>query len=126
MGASGKGPWDLMSGQLGVWYAQQIAPESAAYNVAEYTEIRGELDARRFVQALRRTVAEAEAYRLRFTMAGGGPRQYLADPAECPVHAVDLSDRPDPMAAAQDRMWSDLERPPDLTGGPVSVPNPFT
>ncbi|MGY4929166.1 amino acid adenylation domain-containing protein, partial [Streptomyces sp. 900105755] len=115
-----------MSGQLGIWYAQQLAPESAAYKVAEYTEIRGELDAPRFVQALRRTMAEAEAYRLRFTLAGGGPRQYLADPAECPVHAVDLSDRPDPMAVAQDRMWSDLERPTDLTGGPLSAHTLFT
>src|SRR2546421_1942913 len=120
MGASGKGPWDLMSGQLGVWYAQQIAPESAAYNVAEYTEIRGELDARRFVQALRRTVAEAEAYRLRFTMAGGGPPQYLADPAECPAHAVDLSDRPDPMAGAPEPLSTALEGPANPTPGTAS------
>src|SRR4051794_30088532 len=36
---------ELMAGQLGVWNAQQLAPESVAFLVSEYHDIHGDLDA---------------------------------------------------------------------------------
>ncbi|MFF7591554.1 amino acid adenylation domain-containing protein [Kitasatospora purpeofusca] len=110
-----------MSGQLGVWYAQQLAPGNPAYNVADCTEIHGELDLDLFLRALHRTLDEAGTYRLRFRETGGVPQQYLAEPDERLVHVADLSDEPDPRAAAEQWMRADLDRPVDLTGGTLSV-----
>ncbi|WP_459650165.1 amino acid adenylation domain-containing protein [Kitasatospora sp. Ki12] len=109
-----------MSGQLGVWYAQQLAPGNPAYNIAECTEIHGELDLDLFVRALYRTLDEAGTYRLRIREQDGVPRQYLADLSDHPVHVADLSAEPDPRAAAEAWMRADLDRPADLTDGPLS------
>ncbi|OKI97218.1 non-ribosomal peptide synthetase [Kitasatospora sp. CB01950] len=121
MGASERDPWELMSGQLGVWYAQQLAPGNPAYNIGEYTRIRGDLDAARFLRALRRTLREAETYRLRFRLDGDTPRQYLDDPAQVPLHVVDLAAEPDPMGAARRWMRADLDRPIDLLAQPAAA-----
>ncbi|MFB7620114.1 amino acid adenylation domain-containing protein, partial [Kitasatospora sp. NPDC056181] len=121
MGASAQGSWGLMSGQLGVWYAQQLTPGNPAYNIGEYTEIHGDLDVDLFVRALRRTLDEAETYRLRLRLDGETPRQYVADPADHPIHVVDLSAEPDPRAAAEQWMRDDLDHPVDLLGERLSA-----
>ncbi|MBW8799070.1 MAG: amino acid adenylation domain-containing protein, partial [Streptomyces sp.] len=120
MGASAQGPWDLMSGQLGVWYAQQLAPDNPAYNIGDCTEIHGELDADLFVRALRRTVQEAETFRLRLCVEGGTPRQFLGDAGEVPVHVADLRGEADPRAVAQEWIQADLDTPVELVGGALS------
>ncbi|KJY24879.1 non-ribosomal peptide synthetase, partial [Streptomyces sp. NRRL S-495] len=120
MGASAQGLWDLMSGQLGVWYAQQLAPDNPAYNIGDCTEIRGELDADLFVRALRRTVQEAEALRLRLCVEGGTPRQFLGEAGEVPVHVADLRGEADPRAVAQEWIQADLDTPVELVGGALS------
>ncbi|MFE7598448.1 amino acid adenylation domain-containing protein [Streptomyces sp. NPDC057494] len=120
MGASAQGPWDLMSGQLGVWYAQQLAPDNPAYNIGDCTEIHGELDADLFVRALRRTVQEAEAFRLRLCVEGGTPRQFLCEAGEVPVHVADLRGEADPRAVAQEWIQADLDTPVELVGGALS------
>ncbi|NEA46160.1 condensation domain-containing protein, partial [Streptomyces sp. SID10815] len=111
---------ELMAGQLAVWYAQQLDPENPVYNIAEYVEIRGDLDAGLLVRALRHTVHEAETARLRFRVQDDVPRQYLGDADEHPVELVDLTAEPDPHAAAETWMRARLRRPVDLTGGPLT------
>ncbi|MFQ6148539.1 amino acid adenylation domain-containing protein, partial [Streptomyces seoulensis] len=111
---------ELMAGQLAVWYAQQLDPENPVYNIAEYVEIRGDLDAGLLVRALRHTVHEAETARLRFRVEDDVPRQYLGDADEHPVELVDLTAEPDPHAAAETWMRARLRRPVDLTGGPLT------
>ncbi|WP_086770643.1 condensation domain-containing protein, partial [Streptomyces bobili] len=109
-----------MPGQLAVWYAQQLAPENPVYNIAEYLEICGDLDEERFTEALRRTVDEAETVRLRFRMADGEPRQYLATADDLPVETLDVSAESDPHAVARSWMLSTLRRPLHLLGGPLT------
>ncbi|MFB8173477.1 amino acid adenylation domain-containing protein [Kitasatospora purpeofusca] len=120
MGASAQGLWDLMSGQLGVWYAQQLAPDNPAYNIGDCTEIHGDLDPDLFVRALRRTVQEAEALRLRLRVEDGTPRQFLGEAGEIPVHVADLRGEADPRAAAQEWIRADLDTPVELVGGALS------
>ncbi|MEY9942727.1 amino acid adenylation domain-containing protein, partial [Streptacidiphilus sp. MAP5-3] len=120
MSVSEQGPWDLMSGQLGVWYAQQLAPDSPAYNIGEYMEIHGALDVDLFVRALRRTVQEAEAIRLRLCVEGGTPRQFLGEAGEVPVNVADLRGEADPRAVAQEWIQADLDTPVELVGGALS------
>ncbi|MCX4771936.1 amino acid adenylation domain-containing protein [Streptomyces sp. NBC_01260] len=112
---------DLMAGQLGIWQAQQLAPENPIYNVSEYLEFHGELNVDLFVEALRRTVDEADTVRLCFRVEAGTPKQYVAAPSDYPIHVIDVSGAPDPREAAEDWMHADLRRPIALTGGVLST-----
>ncbi|WP_043728118.1 amino acid adenylation domain-containing protein, partial [Kutzneria sp. 744] len=110
---------ELTAGQLGVWYGQQLDPASPVYNVGECAEIRGRLDVPAFVAALRRTLDEADAYRLRFAVRDGVPWQHVDNSGDYPIEVVDLSGRPDPGAAAEDWMKADLARPVKVDDGPL-------
>ncbi|MFJ8738755.1 amino acid adenylation domain-containing protein, partial [Embleya sp. NPDC127516] len=110
MAATAPGLWELTAGQLGVWYAHQVAPEHTVYNVGEYLEIHGDVDVDLFVSAVRRVLDQAETHRLRFRTIDGAPRQY-PDPAdEHPVRVVDVGAEADPRAAAENWMRRDLAR----------------
>ncbi|GGJ08653.1 hypothetical protein GCM10010121_018760 [Streptomyces brasiliensis] len=111
---------ELTSAQLGIWYAQQIAPDDAPYNIAECLEVDGDVDPDVFVRAVRQVLADVDAYRLRFRTVGGQPRCYVDVSADVPVTVVDVSAEPDPRAAAERWMRAELRRPVDLTGeGPL-------
>ncbi|MEU6221870.1 amino acid adenylation domain-containing protein, partial [Streptomyces sp. NPDC047022] len=110
---------ELMAGQLGIWHAQQLAPDSPVFNIAEYLEIQGGLDVDLFVRALRQTLDEAHAFRLRFREVDGVPQQYVSDAGEHPIHVVDVSAEPDPRAAAMEWMHAQVRRPASLHTGPL-------
>ncbi|WUH99908.1 amino acid adenylation domain-containing protein [Spirillospora sp. NBC_00431] len=110
---------ELTAGQLGVWNAQQLEPDSAIFNVGERVDIRGRLDLGLFAAAVRHAVAEAEAYRLRFRLVNGSPRQYVAHAGAPELQVVDLGAEPDPEAAAHDAMRADLGRRMDLVDAPM-------
>src|SRR5688500_16378498 len=101
-------PWELTSAQLGIWYAQQVAPDDGVLNVAEYLEMAGGVDLDLFVRALRQALAGVDAYRLRFCLVDGEPRQYVDPAADVPVQIVDVRAAPDPRAAADDWMRAEL------------------
>jgi amino acid adenylation domain-containing protein len=111
---------ELMPGQLGVWYAQRIAAEPSAYNLCEYSDIRGALDVDLFLAALRRTMKEVESYALRVVESGDTPRQYVDRGATVPCGLVDLSDTADPPAAAAEWITKEIQRVVDLREGPLA------
>ena len=121
MVASVSGARELTSGQLGIWYAQQLAPDNPVYNLGDCLEICGDLNVDAFEEALRRSLEEADAFRLRFRVEGGEPRQYLDDLAGHAIEVLDLSAQPDPRASAEAWMEADLGRPVSLVGGPLSA-----
>ncbi|MFF5218525.1 amino acid adenylation domain-containing protein [Micromonospora sp. NPDC000442] len=108
---------ELTSGQWGVWNAQQLEPDNVAFNVAEYADIRGDLDVAAFIAALRHAVTGAEACRLRIRLVDGVPRQYVGDVVD-PV-LVDLSAEPDPRAAAEAAMRADVRQRMELLDAPL-------
>ncbi|MEU7508366.1 amino acid adenylation domain-containing protein, partial [Streptomyces lavendulae] len=107
----------LTGGQTGVWFGQRLGVPGQAYNVSQYTEIRGTVDTPAFVAAVRRMVDETEAYRLAFHDAEHGPRQTLLPPGDWTPVTVDVSQEKDPDAAAIGWMESDLDAPVELIGG---------
>ncbi|MEU7022634.1 amino acid adenylation domain-containing protein [Streptomyces sp. NPDC046203] len=110
----------LSGAQEGLWYAQRLAPGSAAYNTAEAVEIHGALDSGLFETALRRTVGEAGTFGLRFFDTEDGPRcRTAADAADWPLHRADVSDAADPEAAAWELIRADLATPVDADKGPL-------
>ncbi|AHI01054.1 AMP-binding protein [Kutzneria albida] len=54
-------PRAFTAAQQGIWTAQQLDPESPAFNTGEYADIAGPVDTEVFVRALRAVVGEVEA-----------------------------------------------------------------
>ncbi|MBC3840040.1 hypothetical protein GXW82_07070 [Streptacidiphilus sp. 4-A2] len=100
----------MTAAQRGVWYGQQLDPESTKYNIAEILEISGPLDEKLFDAALRSVAQEFEAMNIEFVVQDDVPWQRAASrPAPgCPL--VDLSAEPDPSAAAERYMAEDMAR----------------
>ena len=109
----------LSTAQLGIWFAQQLNPSSPAYNIGEYLEIHGSVDAVSFERALQQVVAETEALRVQIIEHAGGPRQVLGPPPSWSMPIIDVSGEPDARAAAESWMQVDLARPIDPTRGPL-------
>ncbi|MEU0213348.1 condensation domain-containing protein, partial [Streptomyces canus] len=109
-----------MAGQLAVWYAQQLAPENPVYHIAEYVELRGNLDTELFLQALHATMVEAEAVRLRIRLVDNEPRQYLGAVDDHSVQILDVTAEPDPHTAAETWMTRRLRKPMRLLGEPLT------
>ncbi|WP_159072899.1 non-ribosomal peptide synthetase [Streptomyces sp. NRRL F-6676] len=108
----------LLAGQSGVWLAQQLDPASPAYQIAEYIEIHGPVDEALFEAALRRVIAECDAYRLRLAVDEDGMRQTVEPFGDWPLHLPDVGAEADPAAAARRWMRSDMARVYDLEQGP--------
>ncbi|WP_166243333.1 amino acid adenylation domain-containing protein [Paenibacillus turpanensis] len=112
--------WRLSGAQAGIWFAQQLDPGNPIFNAAEYIEIDGPLDAVRFEQALRQTIQETEALRIRFGEDAEGPWQTVEEEApEWTLHRIDVSSEADPLEAAQAWMRRDMAKPVDLTRDPL-------
>ena len=109
----------LSAGQLGVWFAQQLNPSSAAYNIGEYIEIFGPIEPALFEQALRQVVIETEALCVRVVEQPDGPRQVVDVPPDWDFPYYDLSDVADPRSKAKAWMMADLARPVDPVDGPL-------
>ena len=91
----------LCDAQLGIWFAQTIEPSSPAFNLAEYLEIAGSIDASLFERALRHVVRETEALCVRFVNTRDGPRQIIGLAPEFSLSFVDVSAEIAPREAAE-------------------------
>jgi amino acid adenylation domain-containing protein len=110
---------DLSPAQLGIWVAQQLAPDSSVYNIADYVEILGSVDPKRFETALRRVVEENDAHHIQIVETDNGPQQYIDSNLEWVMPFMDVSTESDPRAAAEAWMYDDIGRVIDLTGDPL-------
>lgn len=119
-------PRELMAGQQGIWYAQQLDPGNTIFNAGEYGEIRGPLDLDVFAGAVRRAVGEARSLHARFVSEDGTVRQDLSRLSDWTLHRVDVTGHEDPKAAAEEWMWADMRRPVDLATGPLFTQALFT
>ena len=99
--------------------AQQIDPSSPAYNIGEYIELNGRIDALLFERALRRVVVESEALRVQIIDLAGQAGQIVGPPPAWSMPLIDVSAETDPRAAAESWMRTDLARPVELTSGPL-------
>ncbi|MFF4674023.1 condensation domain-containing protein, partial [Streptomyces sp. NPDC001279] len=111
--------FDLLAGQLGVWFGQQLDPGNPIYNAGEYLEIHGPIDIEIFSAALRRVVFEAESYRLRFIEEEGRPKQYIDISSNWHMHFSDVSQEENPQNAAESWMWANMHSPIDPKIGPL-------
>ncbi|WP_439031805.1 amino acid adenylation domain-containing protein [Gordonia terrae] len=102
----------LSAAQRSLWFTQQAAPD-VPINVAQYVELDGPIDVELFVRATSVAVQRALFTQLRFDETEDG-LVGVYDPA---LHywadIIDLRDRPDPRAVAEEMMAQDYSRPLD-------------
>src|SRR5262245_44814904 len=106
----------LSSAQLGVWFAQRLDPQSPAFNISEYIEIRGPLDRAAFERALQDVLSEAQALRVTIVERDGVPWQNIVDCSSWSLPVVDLRGEADAADVALQLMRKDLARAADLSG----------
>ncbi|AXG79216.1 non-ribosomal peptide synthetase [Streptomyces paludis] len=109
----------LTAAQRGLWFAQQLDPANPAYNIAEYADVRGDLDTMLLGRAVRHVSEESEALRVTFGEHDGVPFQEIHPDIRIDVPLVDLSGHPEPLREAQRLMEADLARPADIATGPL-------
>jgi len=94
-----------------LWFLEQVAPGSAAYNVMGAFDLAGVLDLVVLQRSLDMLVARHESLRTTFASVDGVPRQVVS-----PTGSVRLRIRPAEAAALLRR---DLDAPFDVTCGPL-------
>ncbi|AYF73951.1 amino acid adenylation domain-containing protein [Nocardia yunnanensis] len=97
----------LTAAQYEIWQQQQQLASTAVLNIGEYVEITGAVREEMLAAAIRSTVAEVEALRLRVIDTPDGPHQQPAA-LECPIHLADLRGEPNPRQAAERWMAEDM------------------
>ncbi|WP_030799834.1 non-ribosomal peptide synthetase [Streptomyces sp. NRRL S-337] len=107
----------LTGAQLGIWFDERLSQGRLAYNMADYLDICGPLDAALLRRALETVLHEAECTRARFSETDGVPVQHVRPLGELPLRQLDLSGTADPVAEALRLFDEDLHRPFRLTGG---------
>jgi amino acid adenylation domain-containing protein len=118
---AGTEPGPLSFAQERLWFIHQLAPESAAYNVANALRCTGPLD----VEALRRTLdfiaQRHDTLRTTVTVIAGRPAQVVRPPGPVPLPLVDLSGLPEAERGARlERVIAEhAQRPFDLGADPM-------
>ncbi|MEK9520920.1 amino acid adenylation domain-containing protein [Streptomyces venezuelae] len=110
----------VTGGQAGIWLAQQLEPDSSAYNIVFALHLRGAVDLDRLTAAVRQAVEEAECLHVRITPGDDGPRQTpRTRPVPADLTVVDLREAADPEAAAAAWVAADRDQPVNLALDPL-------
>lgn len=101
----------LIAAQPGIWVADALSQQPAAWSVAHYIELNGELDAPLLAKAIVAGMSEADTLRMRFAEIDGEPRQWVDESITFPQpDCVDLRHHADPAQAARALMHQDLQQ----------------
>ncbi|HEV2735373.1 MAG TPA: amino acid adenylation domain-containing protein, partial [Longimicrobiaceae bacterium] len=110
-------PLPLSFAQQRLWFIDQLAPGSAAYNMASALRLHGPLEVPVLRRSLDALVARHETLRTRFPQEDGRPRQLVEPAAPVPLCELDLRGVGAEEALRLIREAAD--RPFDLAAGPL-------
>ncbi|MFL6236363.1 MAG: amino acid adenylation domain-containing protein, partial [Thermoanaerobaculia bacterium] len=107
--------------QARLWFLYQLAPRSAAYNMAVAVRFEGPLSVPALSRSLDEIVRRHEVLRSTFDTAVGEPVQRVREAAPVPLPVIDLSGLPPEARDGEVRRLAHEEgrRPFDLFRGPV-------
>ncbi|MGA9520654.1 MAG: condensation domain-containing protein, partial [Myxococcaceae bacterium] len=112
-------PLLLSHAQERMWFLHQLHPDSAAYNVPDALELEGPVSADALESALRLLVERHSALRLIVETRDGKPAPALLEVPERVLSVEDLGAQEQPLAALEQRLFSEANRAFDLTRGPL-------
>lgn len=110
----------LTPAQRGIWYAQQLDPENATYQIGQYLDVQGDVDPRLLSIALTKIVRDIDSISMRFRADDDGPHavRRRPEPTDDLLEVVDL--RSEDVEAAFDtartRMDVEMTTPRDIEG----------
>ncbi len=107
----------LSYGQQSLWFLQQLAPESVAYNIASAIKIKTKPDSAALRRAFQLLVDRHAALRTTFSAVQGKAVQHVHEHGEASFETVDASCWDD--AALRERLRAEAHRPFDLEHGPL-------
>ncbi|MFE5283589.1 non-ribosomal peptide synthase/polyketide synthase [Nocardia sp. NPDC056611] len=114
-------PFPLGPAQIGLWYAQLLAPE-VPLNLVQYVDIEGDFDVDLLLRVAEDGVPIWRSSQLRFTEIDGQPHQYIDPTAGHNTELMDLRSEADPIAAAHEWMQVQILEPIDLLTGKLFSP----
>jgi thioester reductase-like protein len=117
-------PCPLSYGQQAMWVLYQMAPDSAAYNVAFAWRIVSALDTEALRRAFATLVARHPALRTSYFVLDGRPVQQVLSHRELHFHVVDGTGWSD--ATLHTALSNEAHRPFDLEHGPLMRVTLFT
>jgi amino acid adenylation domain-containing protein/non-ribosomal peptide synthase protein (TIGR01720 family) len=115
--ASESNIFPLSHGQQALWFLQQLAPESVAYNIASALRINAKPDETALRRAFQSLVERHAALRTTFTAVQGKAIQHVHEEATASFETVDASRWDE--AALADRLRVEAHLPFDLEHGPL-------
>ncbi|MDR6710987.1 arthrofactin-type cyclic lipopeptide synthetase A [Pseudomonas hunanensis] len=107
----------LTTAQRDIWLDQISHGDSPLYNIGAYVELDGGVEVARLRQALEHLQSQHDALRTVLVAASeesGLPRQYFATAMAVELPEWDVRDNPDPRAAAQALLNTQMQRRYDL------------
>src|SRR5882724_476985 len=109
----------LSFAEEGLWFLDQLAPGSAAYNESIGLWLRGPLDFPALAASLAELVRRHEALRTTYRTCEGAPEAVIAPAFQPTVHRVDLSGIPGGEEEALRALVAEAAVPFDLARGPL-------
>ncbi|HEX6288482.1 MAG TPA: condensation domain-containing protein, partial [Herpetosiphonaceae bacterium] len=107
--------------QQRLWFIEQLAPGTAAYNIARTIRLKGHLQPAALLQTLQAIADRHEALRTTFRAIDGVPMQVVAENSTVALPLIDLTSYPAELreAEAQRLAIEEARRPFDLIIGPL-------
>uniref|UniRef100_UPI0011609DC7 non-ribosomal peptide synthetase n=1 Tax=Streptomyces humi TaxID=1428620 RepID=UPI0011609DC7 len=110
----------LSFGQQRLWFLDQLAPNSAEYNLPLRLHFDHPLDVAALQTALDAVLVRHEALRTRLVPGPDGTvRQVIDEPAPFPLPVADVSTTPDPRRDSERLAHQEAMAPFDLANGPL-------
>jgi len=111
----------LSHAQQGLWFIQQLQPDSAAYHIPSAARLRGNLDRAALQAAFQALARRHEALRTSFQEHQGELTQLIHGAVELPLPLIDLGHLPPAEREAEARrlLIEAATRPFDLTQAPL-------
>jgi amino acid adenylation domain-containing protein len=112
-------------GQRGLWFHNQLDPESCAYNLVFSYRLSGELDVQLMEQSINQIVARHEVLRMVFEAVDGQPVQNILPVMTIGLEVIDLSNLvAESLQDSEVRRFAGVlaEQSFDLTRGPLLRP----
>ncbi len=107
----------LSGGQQSLWFLNRLAPDSAAYNIADAVIVHGRLDQDAVRKSVAALIRRHESFRTTFPTVDGRPIARIVPAIDVPIEFVDASDWTE--SEAERRIVEMVHRPFDLANGPL-------